>query len=106
MIDGNALCGHCITTPPPFDRLFALYQYEEPISSLIHQIKFQGNLLVANWISNEWIQFLENKSILPEAILPVPLHHARLSERGFNQTIEIAKPIGRFFNIPIDVDLK
>lgn len=83
----------------------ALFQYTEPISTLIWRLKFQGNLAIANWFSQCWIEYLKKCAYhtLPEIILPVPLHHTRLQERGFNQALEIAKPIGKYFSIPIDV---
>lgn len=95
------LCGACILSPPPFDNVLALFEYEPPISSLIHQLKFSENLLIARLLATQWIHLLK-KTALPDLILPVPLHHARLSERGFNQALEIAKPIGKYFQIPID----
>lgn len=88
-------------SPPPFDHVQALFEYEPPISSLIHQLKFSGNLLIARFLATQWIDHLKN-TIRPDLILPVPLHHTRLSERGFNQALEIAKPIGKHFQIPID----
>jgi ComF family protein len=100
--DSN-LCGICIATPPAYDQLYALYNYAEPISSFIHQLKFQNNLRIARWFSHEWISKFNNQIILPDIIFPVPLHHTRLSERGFNQAIEIAKPLAQDFNIPIDI---
>jgi ComF family protein len=39
---------------------------------------------------------------LPSLIIPVPLHPKRLRERGFNQALEIAKPISKKLKIPID----
>ena len=95
------LCGSCILSPPPFDNIQALFEYEPPISLLIHQLKFSGNLLIARFLATKWIDYLKN-TMRPDLILPVPLHHTRLSERGFNQALEIAKPIGKYFQIPID----
>jgi ComF family protein len=89
-------------SPPPFDNVLALFEYEAPISSLIHQLKFSGNLLIARWLATQWIDYLKNMNTLPDLILPVPLHHTRLKDRGFNQALEIAKPIGQYFHIPID----
>lgn len=37
----------------------------------------------------------------PQAIIPVPLHHAQLRRRGFNQAIELARPLARRLNIPL-----
>lgn len=38
----------------------------------------------------------------PQLLIPVPLHRRRLRSRGFNQAIELAKPVSRRLNIPID----
>jgi ComF family protein len=40
----------------------------------------------------------------PDAIIPIPLHHSRLKERGYNQAAEIARPIARSLRIPCKVD--
>lgn len=96
------LCGACILSPPPFDDMLALFEYEPPISSLIHQLKFNGNLLIARYLAEQWIVHLKKINTLPDLILPVPLHHTRLTERGFNQALEIGKTIGQYFNVPID----
>jgi Predicted amidophosphoribosyltransferases len=45
---------------------------------------------------------LQKTAKLPEIIIPVPLHPQRFRERGFNQSIEIAKSLSRHLNIPID----
>ena len=35
-------------------------------------------------------------------MIPVPLHKNRYRERGFNQSIEIAKIVSKTLNIPLD----
>jgi predicted amidophosphoribosyltransferase len=49
-------------------------------------------------IKNVWY----SHQTLPDLILPIPLHPIRLKERGFNQAIEIARPISKKLSIPID----
>lgn len=103
--DEQINCGECIANPPPFDRAIALFDYEQPISSLIWRLKFSGHLSVARIFSACWINYLteyQQENTLPELIIPVPLYHSRLKHRGFNQALEIAKPIGKHFHIPID----
>lgn len=39
---------------------------------------------------------------LPQAIIPVPLHHKRQRDRGFNQALEIARPVARALKIPLN----
>lgn len=95
-------CTQCITSPPSFHRTFSLFNYQPPISQWITQLKFQENLIIAKLFAQYWINYFKNqRSELPELILPVPLHYRRLKERGFNQAVEIAKPIGKHFQIPV-----
>ena len=98
-------CGHCISNSPPFDHTVALFDYAAPIPALIWKLKFHGDLSIAQFFGQCWIDLIDQfypNNTLPDFILPVPLHHKRLKERGFNQALEIAKPIGKHFNIPID----
>lgn len=101
------LCGTCLSEPPPFDRTFALCAYEAPLVQMIIRLKFQQRLshahafadLLTEKILGQWYQ----GGSLPELIIPMPLHPLRLRERGFNQALEIAKPVARRLNIPIAV---
>jgi len=35
------------------------------------------------------------------AVVPIPIHGARLLERGFNQAEEIARPVARALSVPL-----
>lgn len=105
------LCGECIQKKPPFQRTHALFLYEPPIPKLILDLKFHHQFahakllgeLLAKKIQEKWYQTDE----LPTAIIPIPLHPKRLQERGFNQALEIARPIARRLNLPLFIhDLK
>ncbi|PJB10330.1 MAG: amidophosphoribosyltransferase, partial [Gammaproteobacteria bacterium CG_4_9_14_3_um_filter_38_9] len=99
------LCTSCITSPPPFHRTIALFHYTGPIVSLIWKLKFQNDLKIARLFAQHWIDYFnhfDSHNTLPDLIMPVPLHFSRLKQRGFNQSLEIAKPIGKYFHIPID----
>ena len=101
------LCGQCLAQEPPFSHTYALFRYQEPISRMILNLKFQEALvnarilgeLLTEKIINTWYR---DKS-LPKIIIPVPLHSVRLQQRGFNQALEIARPIARTLQIPLDV---
>lgn len=40
-----------------------------------------------------------------EYIIPVPLHRKRLTERGFNQALELARPISHKLKIPLALNI-
>lgn len=99
------LCGKCLSYPPPYDTTLALFPYQQPIIKLLTGLKFKGKLVYAKLFSKlliEKIQHYYKEITLPDVIIPVPLHPARLRERGFNQALEIVRPIARFFKIPMD----
>ncbi len=85
---------------------FALYLYQYPINLLIQDMKFNGKLSMArnfgHLMANELIT---NAIQLPECIVPVPLHPARLAQRGYNPAIEIARPLARALNITLEKQL-
>lgn len=36
-------------------------------------------------------------------VLPMPLHVKRLRERGFNQAVELARPLARAYGLPLEL---
>src|SRR5262249_21777320 len=40
----------------------------------------------------------------PDALIPIPLHPQRLRERGYNQALELARPLAREFGIDLRPD--
>jgi len=100
----SPICGNCLRQPPPFDNCHAIFAYSYPISNLISGFKFSGKLENGRLLAQLLIRSIEaNRLPLPELILPVPLHRSRLRERGFNQALELALPLGRHFGIPVDI---
>lgn len=102
----SLICGSCLHTSPPFDLTYALFPYQSPIIQLIIQLKFHSNLSIAQAFGELFIQkiagiWYKNKAF-PDVIIPIPLHPRRLRERGFNQVLEIAKPIAKSLRIPLD----
>ena len=69
-----------------------MFHYREPVSSLLVQFKFDGKLSSLDTLAALAEQagttdlFKE-----PDLILPVPLHIQRLRNRGFNQSLLIAR---------------
>ncbi|MDH5435281.1 MAG: ComF family protein [Gammaproteobacteria bacterium] len=103
----STACGHCQLNPPAWDFVLSAFRYSHPIDKLVQAMKFREKLDIAyllgtlmySVIKNHY--FLQRRS-LPELIIPVPLHTSRLRERGFNQALELARPLSQHFAIPID----
>jgi ComF family protein len=96
------ICGKCLKRKPIFDKTFALFHYQTPIIQMISQLKFNQQLGVSKILGDLMANHLSPSQKL-ECIIPVPLHNKRLKERGFNQALEIAKPISKKLQIPINI---
>jgi len=96
------LCGACLTQPPVFDAATALLRYRPPVDYLVQRLKFSGELALAPLLARRLAEKIADRGdALPELLLPVPLHRARLRERGFNQATELARHLGRRLDIPV-----
>lgn len=86
------LCGTCLQQTYSFDLARSLCAYQPPVSSLVLALKFSQTLNGLASISAlvEQTSFSGHFS-KPDLVLPVPLHPARLKQRGFNQALVIAQ---------------
>ncbi len=88
----NHLCGECLQDHFAFARARSLFLYQQPVSSLLVQLKFGGNLSCLDTLSVLADQFgAADLCRKPDLILPVPLHTQRLRSRGFNQSLLLAR---------------
>ena len=94
------LCGRCIKKQPAFDDSVAAFDYGFPVDVLIQQFKYGHRLALGPWLAERLLERLSSIS-MPEAALAMPLSRARLRERGFNQSLEIAKPLCRTLSVPL-----
>lgn len=82
------------------------FPYQAPLSTLIHWMKFEGNLPAARtlgWLLAGFVSEAMSRGCMkpPDVIVPVPLHPERLRCRGFNQSLELARPLSRRLGIPL-----
>lgn len=102
--NADTICGNCLKKPPAFDAAIVLFHYEKPVKKLIHQAKFNHNFMNLTVLSQLLTQHVKKMLLSTNhlLILPVPLHKKRLKNRGFNQSLEIAKIISKNLKIPLN----
>lgn len=105
--NGAAACGACLRHPPAFDATVAAVDYAAPVDQLVLALKFGGRLelapLLADMLRDAMLRGPAGE--LPTRLTAVPLGPRRLAERGFNQALEIAKPLSRALDIALDTQL-
>lgn len=99
------LCGECLKQPPAFDATIVAADYAPPIDQLVLALKFGSRLalapLFARMLRDALLQARMQDVGLPTLITAVPLGTQRLADRGFNQSLEIAKPLSRSLGIKL-----
>jgi len=100
-LDGG-LCGHCQTHAPAFAHACAAWSYEGYLAKLIVSAKFGGHWNLFPALAELLLPKIDSR---PDLIVPLPLHPLRLRERGFNQAVEIARPLARALNLPLETSL-
>lgn len=96
-------CGVCLRQPPAFVRAFAPLVYAEPVSRLLPRFKFHADLgsgrLLAQLLGDAMVPWGGLAHV--DCIVPLPLHRSRLATRGYNQALELARPLGVRFGLPV-----
>jgi ComF family protein len=95
----SEICGPCTIRPPSFDHTHAAFCYDFPVDTLIRALKYQLRLACAPFLGNALIPLAKHSR--PDLIVPVPLAQPRLAFRGFNQAVELARPLAQHLGVPI-----
>lgn len=94
----GSVCGECLKQPPPFDHTVAAFSYRFPVDKLVQALKFREHLMLADYLGDALAQRIATH---PDCIVGLPLHPARLRERGFNQSLLLARHISHQLRIPL-----
>ena len=105
------LCLECRQNGRVWDGFAFHGRYEGLLRELVLGFKFNGHLgqgrLLAGFLVEAWQRAAGRNgggamdAGLPDCLVPVPLHPRRLAWRGFNQSLELARVLGREFGRPV-----
>jgi len=87
---------------PPYSRVINFGLYEGVLASAIHQFKFYGQKRLTQPLG-AFLFTLDFPSV--EGIIPVPLHKKSLRNRGFNQSLLLARIIAKRLGVPLFMDV-
>lgn len=99
-----ARCSGCDDDPPAFTATVVLADYAAPLDRLVHALKFGRDASLARPLGHALAQRLAFACPdgPPPLVAAIPLSTARLAERGFNQSLEIARALARARRLPLD----
>lgn len=110
---GGRLCGRCLRREgdlarrgrrTPLGQVHAAYLYFAPMDRLLPRFKFHGDLASGALLAQLMAEAFAGLP-RPDALVPIPLHRARLRRRGYDQALELARPLARALEVPLRDDL-
>lgn len=103
---GAAVCARCFHRAPAFDSCLSAYIYRYPVDQIIKKLKYRARLDLAHALAQPLLETTgRGLEVVPDCLLPTPLHYARLRSRGFNQAREIARVLSQRLSLPVDDQL-
>jgi ComF family protein len=91
-------CARCRKHPPPYARAQAAFLHGGALSEAIHRLKYEGREELARPLG---ALFAACEPPRADVVAPIPLHAARLRERGYDQAALLAREAGRRFGLPV-----
>ncbi|HXD05456.1 MAG TPA: ComF family protein [Burkholderiaceae bacterium] len=95
-------CGACQRLPARWHRAIAAFDYDFPWDRLIRELKFGESMAHVHPLTRclcNAVRAAHARVPLPTRVVPVPLSRARLRERGFNPSWEIARRLARALDL-------
>ena len=105
-------CGACLRRAAPtrrrsagtLDAVHASFVYAAPLDRLLPRFKFHRDLAAGALLAQLMADSVAGLP-RPEAVVPVPLHRSGLRRRGYDQALELARPLCRALDLPLRDDL-
>lgn len=101
------LCGDCIRAgEAPYSQARSMAVYSGPVLELVHRFKYAGKRPSGEALGKMMVAraggLFEMANF--DMLVPVPLHRDRLKQRGFNQSLVLAREIARSYGLPVDFE--
>jgi len=95
------LCPNCVAWQAKIDGIRSPFRFDGLIREAIHQLKYRNLRALAVTLAQLFQDYLAANPVPGEVLVPVPLHHKRLRERGYNQSSLLARELGKLINLPV-----
>lgn len=101
-VEAPFTCGACRASPPAFEAARSAARFSGALREMLHAFKYNQAL----WLREDLVDLLEGGVLGAfdpgkiDAVIPVPLHPARLRKRTYNQSAELARSLARRLEKP------
>jgi len=102
----SQLCQWCATAPLAVDGIRApfLYLRDGLVQRVVYSFKYHNVRAIAPELGQLLADYLASSPVPGDALAPVPLHKRRLRSRGYNQSVLLAREVGKRTGLPVMED--
>jgi ComF family protein len=101
----GGLCPGCWNAPLSIDGIRSVFRFEGVVRKAIHQLKYYDLKTISKDLARILYDYIAFNKLEYEVIVPVPLHKKRLRHRGYNQSLLIARELGKLTNNDVLADV-
>ena len=100
-------CVDCRRLNHIYDRGLSVFKYHDRIKESVYRFKYKDCKCYGEFYGEQMAEKYKEiiKKWQPNAIIPVPIHKARMRKRGYNQAELIGRALAKKINIPLDVNV-
>ncbi|QBD81949.1 ComF family protein [Ktedonosporobacter rubrisoli] len=100
-LSAAGLCYACQHHPLRLSGLRSASTYQDPLRACIHELKYNGNIRLAEPLGALLAQAYQAHGLHADLIVPIPLHHERERQRGYNQANLLAQVCSARLALPL-----
>jgi len=82
-----------------------VFETDKTLQHIIHALKYGRQFKLGVFLGEILAEGIKNKKWQNDLIVPVPIHHLKKAERGFNQSDYITKGLSKSLGIPYSTKL-
>ncbi|MDR1945849.1 MAG: ComF family protein [Desulfovibrio sp.] len=100
-----AACADCLKKKPPWERLLFHGEHKGLLRRLLLDLKFRGQTHLGSALGTLLSTHPDLRDLPADILAPVPLHRDRLLHRGYNQALELARPMSTMSGLSLQPEL-
>jgi ComF family protein len=97
----DARCPGCIGEQTPIDGIRAPFLFDGLVRHAVHELKYRNLRAIVPALAIYLFEYLLENPLPGNVLVPVPIHHKRLRERGYNQSSLLAHELHRLSGLPV-----
>ncbi len=98
----DGLCARCRTSPLQIECIRSVVYFEGVLREAVHRLKYRGLTALAGPLGGLMAAYWMQHPMSADVVVPVPLHAARLRERGYNQAALLTREMARRVGLVVD----